>query len=77
MSRHQNKRLRRERYERNLERDVEKASEGRSGGQYCVIDKLTGEKFKGLSLKQAQAKWNTLEKSIILKDEHVRANGPL
>lgn len=72
MTKQHNKRLRRERYERNLEKDVNDHLEGRSGGQYCVVDRETGERFKGLSLKQAQAKWNSLNRAIILQDEHVR-----
>lgn len=70
-----NKRVRRERYQRNLERDIQDHQDPPSSGMYCVVDKKTKEKHKGLSLKQATALWNTLESAIILQDEHVRRNG--
>lgn len=70
----QNKAKRRERYQRDLERDMQQ-SENPSGGQFCVIDKITREKHKGLSFKQAQALWNSLERAVILQDEHVRKDG--
>lgn len=75
MPQRQNKTRRRERYERNLERDIQNHQDPPSGGMYCVIDKKTREKHKGLSFKQATALWNTLESAIILQDEHVRKNG--
>ncbi len=71
MSQHQNKRLRRERYERQLEKDMQQ-SDGPSGGQYCVFDKKTKQRQRGLNLKQAQALWNSLESAIILRDADVR-----
>lgn len=46
--------------------------DGPSEGQYCVFDKKTKEKHKGLNFKQAQSLWNSLESAIILNDEHVR-----
>ena len=72
MSNRNNKRIRRERYERNLERQVQEHLDPPSEGQYCVFDKKTKEKHKGLNFKQAQALWNSLENAIILNDEHVR-----
>lgn len=71
----QNKAKRRARYDRELERQIDEHQNPPSEGQYCVIDKITREKHKGLSLKQAQALWNSLERAIILQDEHVRKNG--
>lgn len=71
MAQRQNKRLRRQRYERQLERDIQQ-SEDPSGGQFCVFDKTTKEKHKGLSFKQAQALWNSLENAIILRDGDVK-----
>jgi len=66
-----NKRLRRERYQRDLERDMQQSEEP-SGGMFCVFDKTTKEKRKGLSWKQAQALWNSLENAIILRDGDVK-----
>lgn len=66
-----NKRLRRERYQRDLERDMQQSEEP-SGGMFCVFDKTTKEKHKGLSWKQAQALWNSLENAIILRDGDVK-----
>lgn len=75
MSDRSNKRIRRERYERNLERQVQEHLNPPSEGMYCVFDKKTKEKHKGLNMKQATALWNTLESAIILQDEHVRRRG--
>ncbi len=72
MGQHQNKRIRRERYERNLEREVQEHLDPPSDGQFCVYDKKTKERHKGLNFKQAQALWNSLDSAIILQDEHVR-----
>jgi len=68
----QNKKKRQQRYQRQLERQVQEHMDGPSEGQYCVFDKKTKEKHKGLNFKQAQALWNSLESAIILNDEHVR-----
>lgn len=73
MSKQQNKRVRRERDARNLERQVNEALDPPSEGQYCVVDKKTGQRYRGLNFKQAQAIWNSLEKAIILNDEHIRS----
>jgi hypothetical protein len=71
LAQHQNKRLRRQRYERQLEKDIQQ-SEDPSDGQFCVFNKTTKEKHKGLSLKRAQALWNSLENAIILWDGDVK-----
>jgi hypothetical protein len=72
----QNKKKRRDRYERELEKQVQAALDPPSEGQFCVLDKKTKQKHRGLNWKQAQALWNSLESAIILQDEHVR-NGTL
>lgn len=73
MPRRQNKVKRQQRYQRQLERQVnESLGNGPSEGQFCVFDKTTKERFKGLNFKQAQEKWNTLENAIILRDEDVK-----
>jgi hypothetical protein len=73
MPRRQNKVKRQQRYQRELERQVnESLGNGPSEGQFCVFDKATKERFKGLNFKQAQEKWSTLENAIILRDEDVK-----
>jgi 23S rRNA pseudoU1915 N3-methylase RlmH len=76
MPQRQNKRLRKERYQRNLEREIEESTNPPSEGQFCVLCKKTGKKIKGLNWDQAVKVWNEQESAIILNDEHVR-NGPL
>ena len=73
MPRRQNKKKRYQRYQRELERQVQELTgEAPSEGQFCVLDKLTKEKHKGLNFKQAQELWNTLQSAIILRDEDVK-----
>ena len=73
MPQRQNKKKRQQRYQRELERQVEQAtSEAPSEGQFCVLDKITKQKHKGLSFKQAQELWNSLVNAIILRDEDVK-----
>ena len=73
MPRRQNKKKRQQRYQRELERQVMGAqNEAPSEGQFCVYDKTTKERFKGLNFKQAQEKWNSLANAIILRDEDVK-----
>ena len=73
MPQRQNKKKRQQRYQRELERQVHEATnEAPSEGQFCVFDKTTKEKRKGLSFKQAQELWNSLENAIILRDEDVK-----
>ena len=67
------KRLREERAARAMAKAVEQINgDGPSEGQYCVVDMDTGKRFKGLNHKQATVLWETLRRSVILHDEHVR-----
>lgn len=70
----QNKQKRRERYERELERQIEEATTDKKSGQFCVYDKQTKKKYKGLNWKQAVDLWNELGSAIILDDGHVKNN---
>lgn len=73
MGKRQNNRKRQQRIQREIERQVEQMTgQGPSEGQFCVYDKTTKERFKGLSFAQAQEKWNSLENAIILRDEDVK-----
>ena len=73
MPQRQNKKKRRQRYQQELERQVyEATNEAPSEGQFCVVDKKTKKKHKGLNWKQAQALWNELGSAIILRDEDVK-----
>ena len=71
MSKRQGQRKRRQREDMQLQREIERANDPPSEGQYCVIDKVTKKKYKGLSFKEAQKVWNSLENAIILIDGHV------
>jgi len=73
MPRRQNKKKRAQRYQRELERQVQESlGNGPSEGQFCVYDKVTKTRTKGLNFKQAQDLWNSLENAIILRDEDVK-----
>ena len=67
MARHSNSKKRRERYQRNLEREVEQAlSPGPSEGLYYVFDLDTKEKHKMLNRQQAEELWRSLPRSFIM-----------
>jgi len=66
------KKKRKERYQRNLEKQVQEASNPPSEGQYCVMCKKTGNKVRGLNWEQAVRVWNDMESAIILNDQHIR-----
>lgn len=60
-------RKRQQRYQKNLEREVEQSlSSGPSEGMYYVFDLDTKEKHKGLSRKQADELWQKLPRSFIM-----------
>ena len=44
----------------------------RSEGQFYVVDMETGEKFPGLNLQEAQAKWSELGKAIYMQMDHYK-----
>jgi len=76
MPQRQNKKKRAQRYQRELERQVEESlgmREGPSEGQYYVINLDTKEKTRGLNQKQAKALWATLNRSMIFPEP--KSNG--
>ena len=76
MPRRQNKKKRQQRYQRELERQVEESMglrEGPSEGQYYVLNMETKEKTRGLNHKQAQALWASLSRSVIFPEP--KSNG--
>ena len=67
MSKRGNNRKRQERYQRNLDRELEQAqSSGPSEGLYYVFDLDTKEKHKFLNRKEADALWQKLPHSFIM-----------
>lgn len=68
MPQNENKRKRRERYQRNLERQVEETINPPSEGQYYVFNRDTKEKTKGLNWSQAEALWRQLGNAIIIPE---------
>ena len=52
--------------------DALEAREGPSEGMFYVLDTQTGEKFPGLNMKDARAKWQSLDKAMILKQDHYK-----
>lgn len=76
MPRRQNKKKRYQRYQRELERQVEELQgnrEGPSEGQYYVLNLETKEKTRGLNKKQAQELWASLTRSMIFPEP--KSNG--
>ena len=77
MPRRQNKKKRAQRYQRELERQVEESlgvqRDGPSEGQYYVINLETKEKTRGLNKKQAQELWASLTRSMIFPEP--KSNG--
>ena len=72
------KRRRRQRAERDLERRLAEYQErpdhadGPSGGQFYVLNMDTGEKTPGLNLKQAQKLWRELPNAYFLEMDHYK-----
>ncbi len=67
------KRKRQDRAARAMEQAIEDSrGNGPSEGMWAVLDYNTGAVKKGMNYYQATKLWETLERSVILKDEHVR-----
>ena len=67
MARHSNSKKSQQRYQKNLEREIEQAlSDGPSEGMYYVFDLDTKEKHKGLNRQQADELWRSLPRSFIM-----------
>jgi hypothetical protein len=70
MAERNNKRVRRERYQRNLERDIQDHQDPPSGGQYTVFNRDTKEKTKGLNWAQAEALWRQIGNAMIFPEKN-------
>jgi hypothetical protein len=67
LSKRANNQKRQQRYQKNLERELEQAlSPGPSEGLYYVFDLDTKEKHKGLNRQQADELWQKLPRSFIM-----------
>lgn len=67
-----NRKMRQQRMQRNLEKQVEEYQEndGPSGGQFYVFNLDTKEKTSGLSHRKAMALWRTLPRSVVFPEKH-------
>lgn len=76
MARGSDKRKRRQRQQRELERRIADYQarpdheQGPSGGQFYVVDMNTGEKHPGLNLQEAQDLWRSLPNAFYLEMDH-------
>jgi len=70
MPQRQNKAKRRQRYERELERQIEETTKVPSGGQYTVFNRDTKEKTKGLNWTQAEALWRQIGNAMIFPEKN-------
>ena len=67
MARKSNRTKRQQRYQKNLESEIQQASTyGDRSGMFYVFDLDTGEKHKGLNRDQADAIWRELPRSFIM-----------
>lgn len=70
MPQNDNKRKRRERYQRNLEKQIEETVNPPSEGQYMVLNRDTKEKTKGLNWAQAEALWRQIGNAMIFPEKN-------
>lgn len=71
---------RKQREARQLEKQIEGASQGRreATGAFWVLNRQTGEKTPNLSLKQAKELWRSLESSCYFEmDTYTPGRAPL
>jgi len=67
MARKSNRTKRQQRYQKNLESEIQQASTyGDRSGMFYVFDLDTGEKHKGLNRDQADELWLKLPRSFIM-----------